>query len=78
MGRLRKAFHSPDLISSHLFPFMSSSLVRVRSHWTRKKYGQVRIRTEDLPHAKGARYQLRHMPVLELEIPLSLLELHSL
>ncbi|CDH11379.1 uncharacterized protein ZBAI_03165 [Zygosaccharomyces bailii ISA1307] len=27
-----------------------------------KKIGQVRIRTEDLPHAKGARYQLRHMP----------------
>ena len=33
-----------------------------------QKYGQVRIRTEDLPHAKGARYQLRHMPLLELGI----------
>ena len=26
-------------------------------------YGQVRSRTEDLSHAKGARYQLRHMPI---------------
>ena len=33
-----------------------------------QKNGQVRSRTEDLSHAKGARYQLRHMPVFGIKL----------
>ena len=39
-----------------------------------KIIGQVRSRTEDLSHAKGARYQLRHMPILYLMIEIPLLK----
>ena len=36
-----------------------------------KKNGRVGSRTQDLSHAKGARYQLRHTPVVIIILNLS-------